>query len=254
MHKRLIARLDVKNGNVIKGIQLEGLRIIGTIVELAKRYYSQGFDELLILDAVASLYGRHATVDAIREAAREVFIPVTVGGGIRTMIDVKEVFQSGADRVAINSAALARPEFLREVANIYGAQAVVVSIEAKASKSGAWNCFYESGREDSGLDLVNWIASLDSNFVGEILITSVDQDGTRRGPDLDLIEVTAGLTDIPILYSGGISTHNQVSQILDKPHLAGVALGAGIHYGNLDVKKIKSSSKLESFSLPEVSR
>lgn len=250
MHKRIVARLDVKGGNVIKGLQLEGLRVLGEIPEMAARYFNDGADEILILDAVASLYGRRATLEATQEATKEVFIPVTIGGGIQSLQDVEEVFLAGADRVAVNSAALFKPEILREVAQVFGAQAVVVSIEAKEVSNGLWHCFYESGREDSGIKVEDWLASLDPNHVGEILLTSVDRDGTRRGADFNLLDRSAGRSEIPLIYSGGLVSWLEIESTLSYSHVAGAVIGAAFHYGNLRAWDIKENVKSELFTLP----
>jgi imidazoleglycerol phosphate synthase cyclase subunit len=252
MHKRIIARLDVKGDNVIKGIQMEGLRVMGSIDDLARKYYSSGVSEILILDAVASLYGRQAIVRAIRSATADVFVPVTVGGGIRSLADATELFEAGADRVALNSAAMINPGLFSEIANVYGSQAVVASIEAKRVARSAWNCFTETGRQDSGIDVNTWISRLDAASVGELLVTSVDFDGTKKGPDFELLDAIAGETSLPIVYSGGIRSVEDSLAVLKREEITGVALGSAFHYQLLEAKEIKDGNVNSGFSLPEV--
>jgi imidazoleglycerol phosphate synthase cyclase subunit len=252
MHKRIIARLDVKGDNVIKGIQMEGLRVMGSIEDLARRYYSSGVSEILILDAVASLYGRQAIVRAIRSATADVFVPVTVGGGIRSLVDATELFEAGADRVALNSAAMMNPGLFSEIANVYGSQAVVASIEAKRVGRSTWNCFTETGRQDSGIDVNTWISRLDAAAVGELLVTSVDFDGTKKGPDLELLDAIAGETSLPIVYSGGIRSVEESLAVLKRDEITGVAFGSALHYQLLEAKEIQDGNVNSGFSLPEV--
>lgn len=249
MKKRLISRLDIKGRNVIKGIQLEGLRIVGEVGSICRERYRQGYDEVLILDSVASLYGRDALLEAILRATESVFIPVTAGGGIRALGDATTYFRYGADRIAINSAALENPNILSQVAEVYGAQAVVSSVEAKKVDNNRWHCFFESGREDSQIEVGDWIKSLSSQEVGEVLVTSVDMDGTMRGPDLDLVKKIANVTDIPIVYSGGLVTADQVMRVLEVDVVAGVVFGAASHYGKLELFELKKELAARNFSV-----
>ena len=181
---RLIARLDIKGPNLIKGIHLEGLRVIGDPQEFAVRYYRQGADELLYMDVVASLYGRNNLSDIVQRAVRNVFVPITVGGGIRNLDDVRHILRCGADKVAINTAAVARPELVREVSRRFGAQCTVLSIEAKQQGPGKWEAYTDNGRERTGLDVVEWARRGAELGAGEILLTSVDREGTRKGFDV----------------------------------------------------------------------
>ena len=169
---RIIARLDIKGPNVVKGIHLEGLRVVGKPAELARRYYDQGVDEIVYMDIVASLYGRNSILSVVEDAARDIFVPLTVGGGIRTVEDVTAALRSGADKVAINTAAIARPAFLTEAAQAVGSQAIVVSIEAKR-RDGWWEAMTDNGREKTGRDALEWAAEAEGLGAGEILLTSV---------------------------------------------------------------------------------
>ena len=207
---RLIARLDIKGSNLIKGVHLEGLRIIGDPQKYARRYYEQGADELLYIDIVASLYGRSKLTDIVQRAAHDVFVPMTVGGGIRSIDDVRELLRAGADKVAINTAAVHRPNLIREVAQRYGSQCMVVSIEAKRQASGSWEAFTDCGREGSGKDAVAWAIQAADLGAGEILLTSIDQEGTRKGYDIELIAAISQQVSIPVVASGGYGCPNDI--------------------------------------------
>src|SRR6185437_12546090 len=184
---RLIARLDIKAPNLIKGIHLEGLRVIGDPNVYARRYYEQGADELIYMDIVASLYERNSLTDIVEKATRNVFVPLTVGGGVRSVEDARKLLASGADKVGINTAAVRRPALIAEIAQRFGSQAVVLSIEAKRSSPGHWEAYTDNGREHTGLDVVAWAKRATELGAGEILLTSVDQEGTRKGLDVALV-------------------------------------------------------------------
>lgn len=200
---RLIARLDVKGENLIKGIHLEGLRVIGDPQQYARQYYEQGADELIYMDIVASLYGRSNLVEIVRRTARDVFVPLTVGGGIRSIDDVTDLLRAGADKVAINTAAVHRPELIKEVAQKFGSQCMVLSIEAKRHGNQHWEIYTDCGREKSGIDAIEWIKRGIELGAGEILLTSIDQEGTRKGFDLDLLKAVEDISPVPVIVSGG---------------------------------------------------
>ncbi|MBC7505780.1 MAG: imidazole glycerol phosphate synthase subunit HisF [Sandarakinorhabdus sp.] len=203
---RLIARLDVKGSKLIKGVHLEGLRVVGDPQEHALRYYEQGADELLYVDVVASLYGRNSLHDIVRRATQDVFVPITVTGGLRSIDDVRDVLLAGADKVGINTAAVARPGLIREVSQRFGSQCMVLSIEAKRVAPGRWEALTDTGRECSGLDVVEWAKRGVELGAGEILLTSVDQEGTRGGFDTALIAAVAAAVPVPVIASGGMGT------------------------------------------------
>ena len=188
---RLIARLDVKGANLIKGVHLEGLRVMGEPNDFAKRYYEQGADELIYIDCVASLYGRNSLGDIVQQAAQDVFIPMTVGGGIRTVDDATHLLRCGADKVAVNTAAVANPLLISDIARRFGSQCMVLSVEAKRLGPGRWEAFTDNGREDTGLDVIEWIKRGVALGAGEVLLTSVDQEGTRKGFDVALLNCIA---------------------------------------------------------------
>jgi len=201
---RLIARLDIKGPNLIKGIHLEGLRVIGSPNEYALRYYQQGADELLYMDCVASLYGRNNIGEIVRDAVKDVFVPLTVGGGIRSVNDANELLRCGADKVAINTAAVSNPELISEVARRFGSQCMVLSIEAMQVGVGKWEVFTDNGRESTGLDVIDWVKRGVDLGAGEILLTSVDREGTRKGFDIDLVQAVTQEVTVPVIASGGM--------------------------------------------------
>ncbi|MBV6285940.1 MULTISPECIES: imidazole glycerol phosphate synthase subunit HisF [Pseudomonas] len=226
---RLIARLDVKGANLIKGIHLEGLRIIGSPNEHALRYYEQGIDELIYMDCVASLYGRNSLGDLIRATAENVFIPMTVGGGVRSVEDVAHLLRCGADKVAVNTAAVGNPTLISEIARRFGSQCMVLSIEAKRVAAGRWEVFTDNGRESTGRDVVQWAREGASLGAGEILLTSVDQEGTRKGFDLELVQAVTEAVGIPVIASGGMGSAQDAVKVVGKGADA-VAMADILHY------------------------
>lgn len=236
---RVMARLDIKGPNVVKGIHLEGLRVVGKPNELARRYYEAGADEILFIDIVASLYGRNNILHIVEEAARDVFIPMTVGGGIRSVDDVTRVLRSGADKVAINTAAVRQPRLLRDAATAFGSQCIVLSVEAKRQTPGRWEVYTDNGRERSGLDVLDWVSEAEQLGVGEVLVTSVDQEGTRAGPDLDLIEAVANRVSIPVIACGGVGSVDHVIDVVERTGIDAVACASVLHYGLCSIPEMK---------------
>ena len=211
---RLISRLDIKGPNLIKGIHLEGLRVIGDPQEYAKKYYLQGADELIYIDIVASLYGRSKLPEIVSRTVEEVFIPLTVGGGIRSVDDVKELLRAGADKVAINSAAVQRPDLINEVSRRFGSQCMVLSIEAKKQTDNTWEVYTDSGRERTGIDVIDWTKEGVMRGAGEILLTSIDAEGTKKGFDIDLIKAVTEVTNIPVIASGGMGSFSHLEDAI----------------------------------------
>ena len=232
---RIIARLDIKGGNLIKGIQFEGLRVLGSPHEFAKKYADGGADELLYLDTVASLYGRNQLGRLIEESSRDIFIPFVVGGGIRSCGDIRPILESGADKIAVNSAALLRPSVISEISDRAGSQCLVVSIEAKRV-NGGWEAYSNCGRSPSGRDALKWIEEAVALGAGEILVTSIDRDGTRKGPDIELLKTIE--VEVPVIYSGGIRLQDvhEVSEYSE-----GMAIGASLHYGDCTISEVKDA-------------
>ena len=209
---RLIARLDVKDTNLVKGIQLEGLRKLGNPNLFAREYYEQGIDELLYIDIVASLYNRNNLSDIVRKTVDDVYIPVCVGGGLRSVEDVRHILSMGADKVAVNTAAIKRPELITEVANAFGSQCMVLSIQAKRNRTwpGKWEAYYDNGRAHSGYDVVEWAKRGVALGAGEILLMSVDNEGLQRGMDLELIEAVTKAVNVPVICGGGVGCGDDI--------------------------------------------
>lgn len=239
---RIIPRLDIKGPNLIKGIRLEGLRIIGDPQEYAIKYYEAGADELVYMDIVASLYGRNNLSDIISRAAENVFIPITVGGGIRSVEDARHILRSGADKVAINTAAVARPELISEVAHRFGSQAMVLSIEAKQVAVGMWEVYTDNGRERTGLDVLEWVQQGVGLGAGEILLTSVDREGTRKGFDLDLIRQVSQAVSVPVIASGGMGSTDDFVAAAREGLADAVAMADVLHYNRLGLNEIREAA------------
>ncbi|MDZ4250892.1 MAG: imidazole glycerol phosphate synthase cyclase subunit [Candidatus Nanopelagicales bacterium] len=235
---RLIARLDIKGANVVKGVQLEGLRVVGKPEEMAQRYAESGADEILYIDTVASLYGRNQLEALLEKTVESVFVPITVGGGIASVQDARRLFNAGADKIAINTAALKRPALINELAEHFGSQAVVVSIEAKRIGS-MWECYTDSGRNRTGKSAVQWGLESCTRGAGEILITSVDRDGTRRGFDTELVAAIAPHVPVPVTASGGCGSLEHLKAVL-RAGADAVAVGSALHYGKVNFLEMRA--------------
>ncbi|QDQ86243.1 imidazole glycerol phosphate synthase subunit HisF [Alcaligenaceae bacterium SJ-26] len=239
---RIIPRLDIKGPNLIKGVQLEGLRVIGDPQAHAIRYYEAGADELIYMDVVASLYGRNSLNDIVRKAAHDVFVPITVGGGIRSVDDAKEILRAGADKVAINTAAVGNPELIRAVARRFGSQAMVLSIEAKQVGMGKWEAYTDNGRERTGLDVMEWVRRGVELGAGEVLVTSVDREGTRHGFDLDLIRQISESVPVPVIASGGMGSLAHFVEAAQQGLADAVAMADVLHYQRLALPQIRTAA------------
>ncbi|GMV18723.1 MAG: imidazole glycerol phosphate synthase subunit HisF [Polyangiaceae bacterium] len=229
LNARLIPRLDIKGPNLVKGIHLEGLRVLGKPERFARHYYEHGADELLFVDAVASLYGRNSLVDIIRRTASEVFIPLTVAGGIRTLDDIRTVLRAGADKVALNTAAVTRPELVSEAARRFGSSTIVVSIEA-IKRGSVWEVYTDNGRERTGLDALQWAQRASQLGAGELLVTSVDREGTGTGYDLDLTRIIADSVPIPVIACGGAGNATHLVEAFRDGRAQAVAAASIFHY------------------------
>jgi cyclase len=237
--KRLIACLDVRDGRVVKGVKFEGLRDAGSPAELARRYNEEGIDELTVLDVTATLETRRALVDTIREVSRRIFIPLAVGGGIRSMDDARAVIDAGADKVSLNSAALADPALITAVAQTYGSQAVIVAIDAKRSGS-RFEVFSRSGTSREAREAVGWAREAAERGAGEILLTSIDRDGTRSGFDCELTAAVSGAVPIPVIASGGAGTPEHFADVFSSGR-ADAALAASVfHFSEHAVRDLKT--------------
>lgn len=239
---RIIPRLDIKGPNLIKGIRLEGLRVIGDPQQHAIRYYEEGADELVYMDIVASLYGRNNLSDIISRAAKDVFIPITVGGGIRSVDDARHILRSGADKVAINTAAIARPELITEVAHRFGSQAMVLSIEAKQVADGKWEAYTDNGRERTGKDVLEWVCRGVELGAGEILLTAVDREGTRKGYDIELIRTVSAAVPVPVIASGGMGSLEHFIAAAVEGQADGVAMADVLHYKRMTIGDIRRAA------------
>lgn len=240
---RLIARLDVKGSTLIKGIHLEGLRKVGPAVDYARQYYMNGIDEILFMDAVASLYRRELFLDVVQRTAQNVFVPLTVGGGVRTVSDFERLLESGADKVALNSAALNRPALLEELATRFGSQSVVLSIEAARAGTQKWEALTDHGRERSGRDVKSWICQAASLGVGELLVTSVDCEGTRQGFDLELMKMVTEIVNLPIIASGGMGAPQHISDLLGEAEVGGIAVADSLHFDRFSISEIRAGAE-----------
>jgi cyclase len=236
---RVIPRLDIKGPNLVKGVHLEGLRVLGKPEEFARRYWLEGADELIYIDIVASLYQRNSLLDIVERTASEIFVPLTVGGGIRTTDDIASLLRAGADKVAVNTAAIARPAFLTEAARMFGSQCIVLSIEAKRHGRGVWEAYTDNGRERSGRDAVAWAKEGVRLGAGEILVTSVDQEGTGRGYDLELVGAIATQVPIPVIACGGAGDPQDVVDAVLIGKADAVALARILHYGQFEISTVK---------------
>ena len=238
---RVIARIDVKNEFVIKGIHLEGLRKVGDPNVLAKKYYEDGIDEIIFMDAVAAYYDRNSLSHIIEKACEEVFIPITVGGGLRTIEDINQALKSGADKVAINTKAIQNPAFITEASKIFGSQCIVASIVAKKLGSDKWEAYIDNGREPTGLDVVEWAKKLEELGAGEIMLTSLDMEGTKKGFDIELYQAIQNVVSIPIIASGGMGNIKHGIELLSNANVDAIATASIIHYNIDTIKNIKKS-------------
>lgn len=254
MKIRVIPRLDIKGSNVVKGIHMEGLKVIGKPQKLARRYFEQGADELLYIDIVASLYGRSMDFDLVRAVAEEIFIPLTVGGGIQSVHDIQTALRAGADKVAINTYATKHPAFLREAVEHFGAQCIVLSIEAKRwqwqaeERQKGWEVYTDGGREHSGRDVVEWVKEALTYGIGEILLTSVDHEGTRIGYDIDLLRAVTSIVDIPVVANGGARNAASIVSAIREGHTDAIGLATILHYDQATIGQLKE--ELTAASIP----
>jgi len=238
--KRIIPCLDVKNGRVVKGVNFVNLIDAGDPVECAKVYDKAGADELVFLDITASSDGRKTVVDMVEKVAREVFIPFTVGGGIRTVEDFREILNAGADKVAVNSAAIKRPELISEAANKFGSQCVVCAIDAKRRENGGWDVYLNGGRVNTGIDALEWAKRAEELGAGEILLTSMDCDGTKAGYDLELTSAISQNANIPVIASGGAGTMEHFYDAFTKGKADAVLAASLFHFKEIEICDLKS--------------
>lgn len=230
MTVRIIPRLDIKGPNLVKGIHLEGLRVLGKPERFARHYYENGADELLYMDVVASLYGRNSLVDIIRRTSSEIMIPLTVGGGLRSIEDIREVLRSGADKVALNSAAIRRPELITEASEAFGSSTILVSVEALRMPDGSYQAFVDNGREATGIDALEWAVHAAELGAGEIMVTAIHQEGTGKGFDLELVRSVSRGVSVPVIACGGAGSAVHVREAIADGEADAVAVASLLHY------------------------
>jgi len=236
--KRIIPCLDVKDGRVVKGVNFVGLRDAGDPVEAAIRYNNEGADEITFLDITASHENRDTIVDIVKDVAREVFIPLTVGGGIRKLEDIYKLLNVGCDKVSMNSSAVVNPDFINQSAKRFGSQCIVVAIDVKKVQDGTYHVFVKGGREDTGIDALQWAKEVANRGAGEILLTSMDTDGAKTGFELNITEQISSLVNIPVIASGGAGTMEHMKEAFE--HGASAALAASIfHFKEIDIMELK---------------
>ena len=266
---RIIPRLDIKGPNLVKGIHLEGLRVLGKPEHFAEYYNESGADELIYMDAVASLYDRNSLVDIINRTAKKIFIPLTVGGGLRNIEDIRTVLQAGADKVSINTAAIKNPGIIKEASRRYGSSAIVVSIEAIRKEDGSYEAFIENGRQRTGRDVFEWALEVAELGAGEILILSIDREGTGKGYDIELTRRIAQSVSIPVIACGGAGTREHIFDVIQEGYADAVSVASILHYnfirhyeiddsefhgeGNIDyMKKKYHLSNMDDATIPEI--
>jgi cyclase len=236
---RVIPCLDVTGGRVVKGVEFVNLRDAGDPVEMAAVYNREGADELVFLDITASSDSRSTMIDVVRRTANQLFIPLTVGGGIRSVEDIRGLLSAGADKISINTAALARPELISEGADIFGTQCITVAIDARRKEAGTWEVFTHGGRRSTGIDVVAWAARIAELGAGEILLTSMDRDGTLAGYDLPLLEAVSAAVNIPVIASGGAGTLPHFAEALQPGRADAVFAASVFHFGTMRIAEVK---------------
>ncbi|MAJ29744.1 MAG: imidazole glycerol phosphate synthase subunit HisF [Gammaproteobacteria bacterium] len=248
---RLIARLDIKAPNLVKGIQLEGLRKLGDPNIFAKKYYQEGIDEIYFEDIVASLYERNSLVEIIKRTTENVFVPITVGGGLRNINDISSALRSGADKVSINTAAIKNPEIIKKAAKRFGSQSIVLSIQAKKNTNG-WEAYFDNGREHSGIDAVDWASRGEELGAGELLVTSVDKEGMAKGFDSELIKEISSNVSIPVIASGGMGKLDHLSDVIKLGGADAVAMAHVLHYEILTLNEIRDYAFKEGIPIRNI--
>ena len=237
--KRIIPCLDVRDGRVVKGVNFVNIRDAGDPVELAKYYSDQGADEIVFLDITATSDARDTVADVVERTAAQVFVPLTVGGGIRTLDDFQRLLRAGADKISVNSAAVARPELISEAAERFGSQCVVLAVDARARGDGAWEVVVAGGRKPTGMDLIQWVKQGEALGAGEILLTSMDADGTKAGFDLAMTKAVTEAVGIPVIASGGCGSLAHFAQVFEETGCDAALAASLFHFGELTVPQVK---------------
>ncbi len=236
---RIIVRLDIKNNFVIKGINFEGLRKVGNPSELLEKYYKEGADEILLIDAVASLYGRNNLFDVIENAVKKTFIPITLGGGIRSIDDIKKALDSGVDKIALNTYATENPKIIEKAVNLFGSSTIMVNIDAKDIKNQNWEVYKNYGREKTGLNVKDWVKLVQELGCGEILLTSIDYEGLEKGYNSLLLEHIYNEIKVPLIFSGGCGSKNDIDFIKKNYPNVSISIASILHYNKYKIKNLR---------------
>ncbi|MDG6218100.1 MAG: imidazole glycerol phosphate synthase cyclase subunit [Candidatus Thermoplasmatota archaeon] len=231
---RIIPRLDIKGPNLVKGIHLEGLRVLGKPDNFARYYYENGADELFFIDVVASLYGRNNLLEIVTKTSREIFIPLTVGGGLKTIEDINKTLRAGADKVALNTAAIHNPQFIQKASNKFGSSTIVASITAKKVSDCHYEAYTDNGREKTGINVIEWAKEAEELGAGEIYLMSIDRDGTAQGYDLDLIKSVTKNVSIPVIAAGGAGKIEHFIEVIVQGHADAISMASILHYNNIN--------------------
>lgn len=249
--KRIIPCLDVRNGKVVKGVKFEGIKDVGDPVKYAEEYNKQGADELVFYDITASHEGRGVILDVVRETARKVFVPLTVGGGISTIEDFRETLRAGADKVSINSSAIKNPSLIKEASDIFGSQCVVVGIDAKRNAEGRFSVYINGGRIDMKLDLIEWVKKVEELGAGEICLNSIDTDGTKEGFDIEMLNAVCEAVKIPVIASGGCGKLEDFSEVFEKTKASAALAASMFHFKEVTVAEVKEHLKKKNIPVRE---
>lgn len=267
---RIIPKLDIKGPNLVKGIHLEGLRVLGKPEDFAKYYYKNGADELLYMDVVASLYNRNSLHDIISKTAKEIFIPLTVGGGLRTIDDIRKVLRAGADKISLNTSAIKNPDLIKQAAGIFGSSTIAVSVEAIKQSDGKYLAYTDNGREYTGVEVLPWVKKVENLGAGEIILTSIDREGTGEGYDLELTSMISQSVSIPVVACGGAGSADDVYKVITEGGADAVIMASVLHYdfiqknevttdfkeeGNIEfLKKSRNFSKIKTANIKEIKK
>ncbi|MBQ5335473.1 MAG: imidazole glycerol phosphate synthase subunit HisF [Oscillospiraceae bacterium] len=247
--KRIIPCLDVRHGKVVKGINFEGVRDVGDPVACAAEYNRQGADEIVFYDIVASYEGRGTFLDVVRETAKQVFVPLTVGGGISTVADMREALRAGADKISINSAAVKNPQLISEGAEIFGSQCIVVGIDAKRNKDGGFTVYVNGGRVAMPVDLLDWVVEVERRGAGEICLNSIDTDGVRGGFDIEMLQAVCKRVKIPVIASGGAGKLSDFASVFQQTTVTAALAASLFHFGELTIPEVKADCRAKGIAM-----
>jgi cyclase len=247
--KRIIPCLDVRDGRVVKGVNFEGIREVGDPVECAAEYNKQGADEIVFYDITASHEGRGVMLDVVRETAKRVFVPLTVGGGIKTVDDIRDTLRAGADKVSVNSQAVKNPQLIKDGADIFGSQCICVGIDAKKTPAGNWTVYINGGRIDMGIDLLDWVKQIEQLGAGEICLNSIDTDGVRGGFDLEMLKAVCARVRIPVIASGGAGKLSDFATVFQETSATAALAASLFHFGELTVPEVKADCRAKGIAM-----